>query len=279
MRRGGPQHPKVALLAADLGVEHFAAVGILECLWHWTAMYAPHGDIGRYPDVAIEGGIGWRGESGALVASLLRCRFLDPNPKHRLVVHHWNLHADQVTQRIVSRSGRNFVDGRKPTRKEASRKLARASQRIASGGISDGVAEHCVKTKDSQQEGASSSTPLSAQSGTDSKVDAANFATWYAAYPRKDARGDAEKAWRQTAKIRPLLATMLAALAWQRPLWAEKERQFTPLPGTYLRGHRWLDECPSGVAETKIEDLSKITVSPIAARLNALGVTKEAEGG
>ncbi len=72
------------------------------------------------------------------------------------------------------------------------------------------------------------------------------FEDWYAAYPRKEARGDAEKAWGQMAKERPALVDLLAVLAWQRPIWAAKEPQYTPLPATYLRQKRWLDQRPTG---------------------------------
>lgn len=65
------------------------------------------------------------------------------------------------------------------------------------------------------------------------------FTEFYQAYPRKVARGAAEKMW---AKIRPnadLLAEMLAALAkWKLP----SEVKFIPHPATWLNEKRWLDE-------------------------------------
>ena len=49
MKRGTPRHPKTMLLVAELQIPTYAAVGILESLWHWTAEYAKRGDVGRYP--------------------------------------------------------------------------------------------------------------------------------------------------------------------------------------------------------------------------------------
>ena len=61
MKRGTINHPKTLMLAETLGVHHLTAVGILEALWHWTATYAPKGDIGRYPDAIIASGAGFAG--------------------------------------------------------------------------------------------------------------------------------------------------------------------------------------------------------------------------
>lgn len=116
--------------------------------------------------------------------------------------------------------------------------------------------------------------------GKEKKADLlAGFDEWYGAYPRKESKGDAKKAWRQMAAERPSLPTMLATLAWQRPLWAQKERQYTPLPGSYLRALRWEDERPPGVAAVAdVKPLSEIKVSTIAARLNARSREEVANG-
>lgn len=160
MRRGGPQHPKVVLLAAALNIPRAYAVGLLECLWHFTAQYAPHGDVGRHDDRSIAAGAGWEGEAEPFIATLCGCRFLDVHPTHRLVIHNWNTHADQTTQRTVSRSGRAFIGGRKLTRKRTSSKLAKNWQKIASGYKAKALAEHCVKTSDQEQEEALLPTTL-----------------------------------------------------------------------------------------------------------------------
>lgn len=66
------------------------------------------------------------------------------------------------------------------------------------------------------------------------------FTDFYAAYPRKEARRDAARAWTQTAAARPPLAELLATIGRQRPGWTDPK--YIPLPATWLRGHRWLDE-------------------------------------
>jgi len=55
MLRGTPEHPKAIALQKALGLSKPNVVGLLELLWHFTAAYAPAGDVGRWPDEAIAG--------------------------------------------------------------------------------------------------------------------------------------------------------------------------------------------------------------------------------
>ena len=73
------------------------------------------------------------------------------------------------------------------------------------------------------------------------------FEVFYAAYPKKEARKDAETAF---AKLNPdpeLLAKMLAALAAKREShdWTKEKGKYVPLPATWLRAERWADEAPA----------------------------------
>jgi len=116
-----PEHPKTGMLAAELGIAIYAAVGILECLWHWTARYARRGDVGRWPDEQIARGIGWPAErAGELTAALVKCGWVDVHPEHRLVVHDWHVHADEAVRKALQRAGERFV-----TAEEAAPQLPR----------------------------------------------------------------------------------------------------------------------------------------------------------
>lgn len=70
----------------------------------------------------------------------------------------------------------------------------------------------------------------------------AGFEKWYGRYPRKKARQDALKAWRQTFGARPPLDAMLKALDQAMREWAGRSPEHVPYPATYLRAHCWLDE-------------------------------------
>jgi len=64
------------------------------------------------------------------------------------------------------------------------------------------------------------------------------FAEFYAAYPRKEARRKAEQAWRAAVK-RATPADILAGLA---RFDFKPERQYQPMPATWLNQDRWADE-------------------------------------
>ena len=117
MKRGAPDHPKVAALAALLNIEHFSAVGILELVWHFTAKFSPQGDIGKHSDAAIAEAVRWRVRSGShgvptgvrLTSALVEAGLVDRCTCHRLVVHHWFDHADEAVRKYLSRQGLDFV--------------------------------------------------------------------------------------------------------------------------------------------------------------------------
>lgn len=65
-----------------------------------------------------------------------------------------------------------------------------------------------------------------------------DFEMFYAIYPRREAKADARRAWHKLQPNEELRHCISADL----PRFREKERQFVPLPATYLRGRRWEDE-------------------------------------
>ena len=71
-----------------------------------------------------------------------------------------------------------------------------------------------------------------------------DFDTFWKAYPKKVAKGDARKAWGQTERIRPDLAELLASIEAQcrSDQWRTAEGKFIPYPATWLRQERWDDE-------------------------------------
>jgi hypothetical protein len=86
-------------------------------------------------------------------------------------------------------------------------------------------------------------------------ADDADFAAFWSAYPRKVAKPAALKAWR-SAKDRPSLADLLAALDRHKGSEQWQSARFIPHPATWINQQRWDDEMPTA-AETK----------PIALRL------------
>ncbi len=65
------------------------------------------------------------------------------------------------------------------------------------------------------------------------------FDAFWKVYPRRQSKGDAEKAFTAARKLVDL-EPLLAALEKRKPLWVDPK--FIPLPATWLRGKGWLDE-------------------------------------
>ena len=101
MKRGTPNHPKLYELMAHLEIPRYAAVGILESLWHFAQGYAQAGDIGRHTDEAIARAVGWEGNAASLMSALAKAGWVDRCSCHRVRVHDWPQHADQQVKRYV----------------------------------------------------------------------------------------------------------------------------------------------------------------------------------
>lgn len=110
MKHRAADHPKMADLMARLKVPKYAAVGLLEMLWHFTSEYAPQGDVGRWSDEAIAKGCGWGGDPQRLVGAWVGAGWVDPHPDHRLVVHDWKDHIQEATKKKLLRSGLYVID-------------------------------------------------------------------------------------------------------------------------------------------------------------------------
>lgn len=67
------------------------------------------------------------------------------------------------------------------------------------------------------------------------------FAQFWAAYPRKQSKADAKKAWIQTAAIRPAMPELLKAVIAQKSAeaWCEQGGRFIPYPASWLRAEGW----------------------------------------
>jgi len=94
-----------------LNIEFALAVGIMELLWHYTARYAPRGDIGKWSNDDIARNVRWRGNPDELVAGLVKAGWLDEDPEYRLIIHDWHVHSDQACDRYLARHGLDYAKG------------------------------------------------------------------------------------------------------------------------------------------------------------------------
>lgn len=70
------------------------------------------------------------------------------------------------------------------------------------------------------------------------------FDAFWAAYPKKQDKQNALKAWKKLAPGAEIQRNIIKALQAQRasPQWQKDGGQFIPLPSTWLNGRRWEDE-------------------------------------
>jgi hypothetical protein len=76
------------------------------------------------------------------------------------------------------------------------------------------------------------------------EADASAFDTFWSAYPKKEAKKDAQSAF---AKLNPnpeLMVVILAAIATKSASfdWTKENGKYVPLPASWLRAERWTDE-------------------------------------
>lgn len=69
------------------------------------------------------------------------------------------------------------------------------------------------------------------------------FEKFWAVYPKKRSKGDARKAWMQTASVRPGVEKIVRAVMVMcgSDDWKRDGGQYIPYPGTWLRAEGWED--------------------------------------
>ena len=100
------------------------------------------------------------------------------------------------------------------------------------------------------------------------------FDEFWTAYPKKQNKPDAKKAWQQTIDARPSLSVIIQAIMTQSKSksWMEG---YVPLPGSWLRGHRWADEMEVKLADVVNEKPWHETATGIESKGRELGINIE----
>lgn len=119
--------------------------------------------------------------------------------------------------------------------------------------VSDEKGQICTMRKDkcvppipdSNPDVKPNNTPLPPAGETEKpNVYGERFARFWSAYPRKQAKGNAEKVFMRLKVSAALLDKMLEAIAWQKTTeeWKKDNGQFIPHPASWLNSKRWEDE-------------------------------------
>lgn len=129
-----------------------------------------------------------------------------------------------------------------------------------------------------------SDTAADSSAALDALDDEAAGLVFVATYPRREARADALKAWRQTRANRPALSVLIDALAAHAVAmdWTRERRQFIPLPATWLRGRRWEDDVDgvvlSPLLASRLERMRSAAQGKAVARMSGLESASLAAG-
>jgi hypothetical protein len=261
LKRGTPRHPKVAHLRELLRISLAEAVGRLELLWHFTAEFAPQGDIGRFSDERIEAALDWRrGKPGRLLAALIECRWIDRHPECRLCVHDWQDHADQAVRKRLARGRLSFVvttrslrgDDEVPTRSLRGDDVVKKSplRNVGVSGKVTGPPEPephprpvtppippitCAPDGARVGESALAKIP---RSGNDRER---WFSEFWEKYPRKVAKLAAQKAFKKHVTSEEIFHQVMRGLEAQLPKLT-RDLTFCPYPASWLNKGHWNDE-------------------------------------
>ena len=109
-KRGTLDHPKTKRLARALGLPGWAALGLLEAVWHWCGRYAPTGaltvdDMEDLADtIRFDGG----GKNLATILHGAGCLDVSGDGWY---IHDWHDHADDTTKKALEKRGERFANG------------------------------------------------------------------------------------------------------------------------------------------------------------------------
>lgn len=215
------------------------AVGILERMWDWCSKYAIRGDIGKWPNEVICEAIGWRWNPDELICALIGSNWLDAaETPFRLVIHDIKDHASNGWRQNLENAGLTWWDG-SPPRKYKLQTNSKQTPKIVQTLVSD-------TDTDTDTEVVLPPTPAPQAAGKVKRVTTTHpdpereawFAEWYGVYPKHEARGDAEKAFRRHVTNHEIFERVIKAT---KAGWGglATELQFIPYPATWLNRKPW----------------------------------------
>lgn len=263
-------HPKTKRLARYLKISVAAAIGHLHCLWWWATDYAPDGDLTEYEDWEIADAAYYDGESiEKFKDALIFSGFLDNTEGGRLILHDWNDYAGKNLQqrkkaRERTQKYRDKQNALPPSRSENETDKVSTESEKADITPSDcdsnvthteriqnkNVPAPCASTGQDITVHNSTYPPLTPQRGEEAEqknLQEKRFDEFWAAYPRKQGKGAAWKAWQKIhpdAQLHSAIMKSVKAHAKNNPQWLKDNGQYIPNPSTWLNQKRWEDEKP-----------------------------------
>lgn len=206
MRADLGTHPKVVRMASALNADRLRVIGGLHAVWCLFDMHSEDGKLFGYTLSAIDDLIGWPYFAQAMQG----VEWLEVGDDY-LCAPRFDAHNGQSAKRRAQEADRKR-EVRKASAAEADKKRTREEKRR----------EEVIPPK----------SPKGEPKG---------FGEFYEAYPRKQGRAPAAKAF---AKVDVPIARLIAAIELQKrsEQWTKDGGQFIPLPATWLNQKRWEDQ-------------------------------------
>jgi len=109
-KRGTLDHPKTKRLGRALNMPAWAALGLLEAVWHWVSRYCPEGLLGDEDLEDCADTIRFDAGGKMLAETLESCGLMDAQDG-MWYVHDWHDHADETTKKALEKAGKGFANG------------------------------------------------------------------------------------------------------------------------------------------------------------------------
>jgi uncharacterized phage protein (TIGR02220 family) len=109
-KRGTLEHPKTKRLARALGLPSWAALGLLEAVWHWAGRYALTGALSIDDMEDCADTIRFDGGGDALAQALHTAGWLEET-ETGWYIHDWHDHADDAVRKALAKRGERFANG------------------------------------------------------------------------------------------------------------------------------------------------------------------------
>lgn len=258
-------HKKTLLLAAELDMSETHAVAHLIRLWTWALDNAPTGDISGLPPKVIAIGAGWDKDPEVFVRAAINAGWFDETDEG-LFIHDWQDYAGRLIEKRKANAER-MRRARAETVSDKCYERATHVQRTTSACAGATIPNRTVPN---QTEGLNTHAPGGAsaqpQNPSDQPADQSGeqrkraktqkqdelFARFWAAYPKKRSKGQAEKAWAKLQPDEQLVEVMLTAIerAKKSEEWRKENGRYIPYPASWLNGKRWEDDYP---VETEVK--------------------------
>lgn len=222
--------PKVVRMASALNADRFRIVGGLLSVWSLFDAHSADGSLEGYSLSSLEDLAAWPGFAAAMVAVGW---LVDTGTS--LDLPRFEAHNGASAKRRAQDADRKRED-RKASASDADTKRTREEKRREDK-------DQDQKPSPSGSGGAGGVKPGAVDQPADDL-----FARFWALYPNRKGKQNAEKAWGKLAVTPAMFELITAALALQvtSAEWTKDGGQYIPHPATWLNGKRWDDEVRPG---------------------------------